>query len=42
MLPVMEAKQGAVYTVQGQYVGERLQNLPKGIYIVNGKKMVIK
>ncbi len=41
-MPVMEAKQGAVYTVQGQYVGERLQNLPKGIYIVNGKKMVIK
>ncbi len=41
-VPVMEAKQGAVYTVQGQYVGERLQNLPKGIYIVNGKKMVIK
>lgn len=40
--PVMTAKQGAVYTVQGQYVGERLEGLSKGVYIVNGKKMVIK
>ncbi len=41
-VPVMTAKQGAVYTVQGQYVGERLEGLSKGLYIVNGKKMVIK
>lgn len=41
-VPVMTAKQGAVYTVQGQYVGERLEGLSKGVYIVNGKKVVIK
>ncbi len=33
-----------VYTVTGQYVGKgvNLKTLPRGIYIVNGKKMLIK
>lgn len=31
-----------VYTINGRYVGESLRNLPKGVYIVNGKKYVVK
>ena len=31
-----------VYTVGGQYVGKSLQNLNKGLYIQNGKKVVVK
>lgn len=31
-----------VYTVDGQYVGKSLQNLNKGLYIQNGKKVVVK
>lgn len=31
-----------IYGINGQYVGESLQSLPKGIYITNGKKVVIK
>ena len=36
--------EGAVYTLQGQYLGKDidLKKLPRGIYIVNGKKQVIK
>ena len=33
---------GKVYNVAGQYVGDRLSGLPKGMYIVNGKKVVVK
>ena len=35
---------GAVYTIQGQLVGKDidLKKLPRGIYIINGKKQVIK
>ena len=35
---------GAVYTIQGQFVGKdiELKKLPRGIYIINGKKQVIK
>ena len=35
---------GKVYNMNGQYVGEAedANSLPKGIYIVNGKKKVIK
>ena len=35
---------GAVYTIQGQLVGQEvdLKKLPRGIYIINGKKQVIK
>ena len=35
---------GAVYTIQGQLVGKdiEMKRLPSGIYIINGKKVVIK
>lgn len=31
-----------VYNLNGQYMGNSTAGLPKGLYIVNGKKMVIK
>jgi hypothetical protein len=31
-----------VYTVDGQYVGNSLNGLSKGLYVVNGKKYVVK
>ena len=31
-----------VYDANGRYMGSSLQNLPKGVYIVNGKKYVVK
>ena len=41
---VAKRANGSVYTVQGQYLGRNisLKKLPSGIYIVDGKKMVIK
>lgn len=33
---------GKVYNLNGQYVGNSLENLPKGIYIAGGKKYVVK
>ena len=33
---------GKVYNVNGQMVGTSIQNLNKGLYIVNGKKYVVK
>ena len=35
---------GRIYSVSGRYMGEceSLQELPKGVYIVNGKKKVVK
>lgn len=33
---------GAVYSVSGQLVGSKRGSLPKGIYIQNGKKFVVK
>lgn len=33
---------GKVYNMSGQYVGKSVNGLPKGMYIVNGKKYVIK
>ena len=40
----MMIRKGDVYTIQGQYVGHNvdMKRLPSGIYIVDGKKMVIK
>lgn len=35
-------KLGKVYTISGQYVGNDLNNLPKGIYILNGKKYMVR
>ncbi len=36
--------EGAVYTIQGQFIGQDIdiKKLTRGIYIVNGKKMVVK
>ena len=31
-----------VYTINGQKVGTSLEGLPKGVYIVNGKKFIVK
>jgi hypothetical protein len=31
-----------IYNINGQYVGTSKEGLAKGIYIVNGKKVVIK
>ena len=39
---IKKALQGKVYNLQGQCVGSSLQGLSKGIYIVNGKKVIIK
>lgn len=33
---------GKVYSISGQVVGTNLNNLPKGVYIYNGKKYMIK
>lgn len=43
-LPYNEIIEGAVYTVGGQYVGKDVDEsqLPKGVYICNGKKFVVK
>lgn len=32
----------AVYSISGQYMGTSLADLPKGIYITNGKKVLVK
>ncbi len=39
---IKQALQGKVYNLQGQYVGSSLQGLSKGVYIINGKKVIIK
>ena len=33
---------GVVYNLQGQKVGNSLEGLPKGIYIKDGKKQMVK
>lgn len=33
---------GKVYNLSGQYVGNDVKALPKGVYIVNGKKYIVK
>ena len=37
-----KALQGKVYDLQGQCVGTSPKGLSKGVYIVNGKKIIIK
>ena len=43
-LPIKAQVLDGVYSLQGLYVGKisDLKNLPKGIYIVNGKKVLVK
>lgn len=31
-----------VYTIDGRYVGNSIEGLGKGLYILNGKKVVVK
>lgn len=33
---------GKVYNIAGQYMGSNTKSLSKGIYIINGKKLVVK
>lgn len=33
---------GDIYTIQGQYVGRDVKSLPRGIYVVDGKKLYVK
>ncbi len=35
-------KDNRVYTVSGQYAGNSVDGLKKGVYIVNGKKIIVK
>ena len=37
---VRPTKTGRVYSLSGQYLGTNLRTLPRGIYIVDGKKVV--
>ena len=39
---IKKALRGKVYTLQGQCVASSLQGLSKGVYIINGKKVIIK
>lgn len=39
---IKKALQGKVYNLQGQYVGKSPKGLSKGVYIINGKKVIIK
>lgn len=39
---IKQALQGKVYNLQGQYVGSSLQGLSKGVFMINGKKVIIK
>ena len=39
---IKEALQGKVYNLNGQLVGTSVEGLAKGVYIVNGKKVIIK
>lgn len=39
---VKKSYDGAVYNLQGQKVGDKLEGLSKGIYIKDGKKQVVK
>ena len=31
-----------IYTISGQHAGKSMEGLPRGIYIMNGKKLLIK
>jgi hypothetical protein len=42
VVPVNPNAVTAVYDLSGRKVGTSLDNLPKGMYIVNGKKLLVK
>ena len=39
---IMNTSNGNIYSLNGQYVGNSLDGLSKGVYIQNGKKIVVK
>lgn len=39
---IKKSSDGSVYNLQGQKVGDKLEGLPKGVYIKDGKKQVVK
>ena len=41
-LNTANASSGKVYNLNGQYVGNNVKTLQKGIYVVNGKKIIVK
>ena len=41
-IAVENAAPHAVYNMQGQKVADSLEGLPQGLYICNGKKMMVK
>lgn len=41
-LNTADAISGKVYNLNGQYVGNNVNTLQKGIYVVNGKKIIVK
>lgn len=41
-LGVETVKDAKIYNLRGQYVGDNLQDLPAGVYIQNGKKVIVK
>ena len=41
-IKVKKSFDGSVYNLQGQKVGDTLEGLPKGVYIKDGKKQVVK
>lgn len=38
--PFLAPTVNRIYTISGQYVGDDLDALPKGVYLVNGKKII--
>ena len=38
----LKTESAKIYTLEGQFVGTSLRTLPKGIYISQGRKIVIK
>ena len=41
-MPKLNIASDAIYTLTGVKVGNDLKKLPKGIYIINGKKVLVK
>ena len=37
----LNAKELRIYTIDGRYVGDKIEGLESGLYIVNGRKVAI-